>query len=342
MHHFQMEIPCCLTVLVYALAAITIVRLALYLITFLVAVYAYKLRKFFLSDDGRCPEISNLVKFQVAKSRTLYALITGSTDGIGLAYAKALARMGLNIVIVGRNDEKIDNAMKMVAEENKVQVRSLKVDFNEKNSDTLYDYIEDKTKDIEVAVLVNNVGVSYPYPMDYQNVSTDFIDQIVRVNALSVARMCRIFVPRMLEQSKEYRPVIINVSSIAALMRCAQYAAYGATKSFMNGLTGAIIFENQSKNITVQCVMPGLVATKMTALKKGSLIAAMPDEFVGQALSSLGILKESFGCLSHHVQTIALSFLPDFILRQILESNRRQVMRRLKRQQEAERSSKEE
>ena len=95
---------------------------------------------------------------------SVWAVVTGATDGIGKAIAFELASRGFNIVLVSRNSDKLTAAAKEIRETNAgIQTRTLVFDFTEDTSLPAYQALAKKVSDIDIAVLVNNVGVAIPF-----------------------------------------------------------------------------------------------------------------------------------------------------------------------------------
>ncbi|MEQ2253961.1 hypothetical protein ILYODFUR_037902 [Ilyodon furcidens] len=84
------------------------------------------------------------------------SVVTGASEGIGRAYAFALAERGMNVVIISRTKEKLDKVAKEIGETTGQSVKVIVADFSEEN---VFQEIEEELKDLNVGVLVNNVGV---------------------------------------------------------------------------------------------------------------------------------------------------------------------------------------
>merc|ERR1712061_893725 len=98
-----------------------------------------------------------------------WALVTGSTDGIGKAYAFALAAKGLNVVLVSRNPDKLKNVADQIEKCYKVNTKNIPVDF--KTSDAEYiPKVWKVIQGLDIGVLVNNVGMMYNYPEEFLTV----------------------------------------------------------------------------------------------------------------------------------------------------------------------------
>jgi 17beta-estradiol 17-dehydrogenase / very-long-chain 3-oxoacyl-CoA reductase len=95
---------------------------------------------------------------------TVWALVTGATDGIGKAIVFELAARGFNVVLVSRSIDKLSATAKEIKEKNPgVQTRTLVMDFTEDTSMSAYQSLAKRVNDIDIGVLVNNVGVAVPF-----------------------------------------------------------------------------------------------------------------------------------------------------------------------------------
>ena len=130
-----------------------------------------------------------------------WAIITGSTDGIGLGFAKYLAAKGFNLVCISRNGEKLARREKEIREYAK-ETKDLKIlnivkDFAQSYDPAFFDDIREQVKDLDVSMLINNVGVLFEdkvkvLPQTYQQI----IDHIV-INCCSQVGMFKTIWPQM-------------------------------------------------------------------------------------------------------------------------------------------------
>ena len=127
-----------------------------------------------------------------------WALVTGSTDGIGKAFAFAMASKGLNVVLVSRNSQKLKRVANEIQQKHLVQTKVITVDFRE----SAEDYVQSVQRDIEgldIGVLVNNVGMLYDYPEEFLDVAGGYqkIREWISVNITSMNAMTRLCLPQM-------------------------------------------------------------------------------------------------------------------------------------------------
>lgn len=239
-----------------------------------------------------------------------WALVTGSTDGIGKAYAFALAKRGLNIILVSRSPYKLQNVAAEIEEKFKVRTKIVDIDF----SGRVEDYIprlENEIKDMEVGVLVNNVGMSYEHPEEFLLLEEKRMRDMVAINIDALNAMCRLVMPGM---EKRRRGAVINISSMSAVVSSPMLAVYAASKAYVDKLSVALDQEYSRKGLTVQSVIPGYVVSKLSGLRKASLIAPTPDMFVKSALSRLGIYSRTMGYWTHDLMVAAMNALPAAIV----------------------------
>jgi 3-hydroxybutyrate dehydrogenase len=182
------------------------------------------------------------------------ALVTGSTSGIGLGIAKALARQGANIVLNGFGD----------AEGPKAEVAALGVKVGYHPADM------SKAADIEammkyaaetfgkVDVLVNNAGIQHVAPVE--DFPPERWDAIIAINLTSAFHTTRLALPAM---KKANWGRIINIASVHGLVASAQKSAYVAAKHGIVGLTKVTALETATTGITCNAICPGWVLTPL-------------------------------------------------------------------------------
>ena len=112
-----------------------------------------------------------------------------------------------------------------------------------------------------VGVLVNNVGMSYPFPKYFTELSDEEMHALIELNIASTVGMTRAVLPRMLNRK---RGAIVNMSSGAAAAPTALLAGYSGVKGFVLKFSESLHEELADKGIHVQCQIPLLVATKVS------------------------------------------------------------------------------
>ncbi|XP_014481981.1 PREDICTED: very-long-chain 3-oxoacyl-CoA reductase [Dinoponera quadriceps] len=223
-----------------------------------------------------------------------WAVITGATDGLGKAFAKALAEKGLDIVLVSRSMSKLKDVAAEIKQKYGVETRVVEADLTE--GQVVYAEIAKATEDLEVGVLVNNAGASYDHPEIFTNVSEEVLAKILQLNVAGVTGVARALLPGMLERKKG---VVINISSTAAAIPSPYLSVYSASKAYIDKLSADLAAEAAPRGVTIQCVLPGPVATKMSKIKRATWMAPTPEKFVEASLKTVGIESRTTGYPPH-------------------------------------------
>jgi 3-hydroxybutyrate dehydrogenase len=189
------------------------------------------------------------------------ALVTGSTSGIGLGIARALAAQGANVVINGFGE-----ATTIQGVEKELQALGVR---------TLYHGADmSKPGEIEqmvgaaeqtfgrVDILVNNAGIQHVAPVE--SFPVERWDSIIAINLTSAFHTTRIVVPKM-KQANWGR--IINVASVHGLVASAEKSAYVAAKHGIVGFTKSIALETAQTGVTCNAVCPGWVLTPLVQIQ---------------------------------------------------------------------------
>ncbi|XP_029669638.1 very-long-chain 3-oxoacyl-CoA reductase-like isoform X1 [Formica exsecta] len=223
-----------------------------------------------------------------------WAVVTGATDGLGKAFAKAFAEKGLDIVLISRSMSKLKDVAAEIEREYRVETRVIEADLTE--GQVVYAEIAKVTQDLEVGVLVNNAGASYDHPELFTNVSEEVLAKILQLNVAGVTGVARAVLPGMMERRKG---VLINVSSTAAAIPSPYLAVYAASKAYIDKLSADLATEAAPRGVTVQCILPGPVATKMSKIKRPTWMAPTPEKFVEATLRTVGIESRTTGYPPH-------------------------------------------
>ena len=207
--------------------------------------------------------------------------------------------MGYPLLIISRSDEKLAKVKTILLEENEKcsEIRTLVVDFT---SDNIYDKIDKEIKELKtIDVLVNNVGMSFKTAEYLTGISNlkEFIPSIINCNIVSMTRMIELVLPKMVDQR---RGVIINVSSISARRPVPLLSLYSASKAYCDHLSRALHHEYKDKGIVIQSVLPSFVATNMSRMKP-SFTCPTAKDYVREALTTVGIENQTYGCFSHRL-----------------------------------------
>ena len=194
------------------------------------------------------------------------ALVTGSTSGIGLGLAKALAAQGANIVMNGFGE--VDAAV--------AQVKALGVQVSYHGADmSKPDEIEAMVRHAEttfggVDILVNNAGIQHVARVE--NFPPERWDAVIAINLSSAFHASRFALPGM--QARNWGR-ILNISSVHGLVASAEKSAYVAAKHGLVGLTKVTALENATSGVTCNAICPGWVLTPLVQKQVDAKAAAL-------------------------------------------------------------------
>ena len=200
------------------------------------------------------------------------ALVTGSTSGIGLGIAKALARQGANIILNGFGDS--EGPLKEVQDVISSSSSGARVDYHGADMS--------KAADIEamfayatqtfgqVDILVNNAGIQHG--ANVQDFPVERWDAIIAINLTSAFHTSRLALPAM---QKAGWGRIINIASVHGLVGSAGKSAYVAAKHGIVGLTKVTALENAASGITCNAICPGWVLTPLVQKQVDAKAAQM-------------------------------------------------------------------
>lgn len=204
------------------------------------------------------------------------ALITGASSGMGAAFADRLAKRGYDLVIVARNQQRLNALASRLVTETGAKVDVLRADLTSRVD---VRRVEQRLRsDESMALLVNDAGVGTPKPVLVEDV--DFLESVVELNVLAAHRLT---IAAAQAFAARGRGGIINLSSIAALHPEHVNATYSASKAFILNLTQALHRETAPKGVKVQVVLPGATRTEFFERFGVSIDSRFPPEKIMEA-----------------------------------------------------------
>lgn len=203
------------------------------------------------------------------------AVVTGASGGIGEAIATALYNAGANVVLTGRNEDKLKALASKLGDRAKIVVASL--DSNEGIEKLLSESTE---KLGSIDILINNAGLTKDQLA--MRMKDEDWTQVIDVNLTSTFKLSRGVLKGMM---KNRWGRIISITSIVGVTGNPGQANYAASKAGIIGMSKSFAAEVASRNITVNCVAPGFIATAMTEVltddQKEKLNANIPAGRMG-------------------------------------------------------------
>jgi 3-oxoacyl-[acyl-carrier protein] reductase len=200
------------------------------------------------------------------------ALVTGASQGIGHACARALARHGAQVAVAARNKQKLDDLVTEISNAGgKASAYLIDVGDEEQVKAGIKSAIAELGK---IDILVNNAGITRDQLV--MRMKRNDWDSVLNTNLTSAYLCIQQVIGSMLKQRWGR---IINITSVFGQMGQAGQANYAASKAGLIGLTMAMAREVASRNITCNAVAPGFIETNMTA--------ALSEEFKQTAVKSI-------------------------------------------------------
>lgn len=244
-----------------------------------------------------------------------WAVITGATDGIGRALALELAREGLHLVLVGRSPAKLARVGDEARRDTSIKVKTVVFDLAGDGAEMGRGAasVAEAVDGLDVGLLVNNAGATYPCAAFFHEVETETWERVVKVNVEAATRISRAVVPGMVARR---RGAVVNVGSGSALVVPAfpLYAVYAASKAYIDQLSRSLSVEYKHYGVDVQCQIPLYVATKMSPVKGESPFIPSPEEYARAAVRCVGYGPRCVPYWRHSVQWFLASLLPDSAL----------------------------
>lgn len=189
------------------------------------------------------------------------ALITGATSGIGEACARKFAEGGYNLILTGRNAEKLE-AMKSQFEANGTEVLLLVFDVrNREKAAAALDSMEERWRHVDV--LINNAGLALGLEKEFEGSFEDW-ETMIDTNIKGLLTMTRLVVPGMVERGHGH---VINIGSVAGDAAYAGGNVYCATKAAVKTITDGLRIDLADTPIRVTNVKPGLVETNFSRVR---------------------------------------------------------------------------
>jgi len=176
------------------------------------------------------------------------ALVTGSTAGIGFAIASLLAQEGAAVVVSGRSQGRVEQAVQRIRTEGKdAQVTGVSADLGTKEGVNLL------IRNVPVVdILVNNLGIFEPKP--FSEITDEDWLRIFEVNVLSGVRLSRFYLPQMLQRNWGR---IVFISSESGVNIPVEMIRYGVTKTAQIALARGLAEASAGTGVTVNSVLPG-------------------------------------------------------------------------------------
>jgi NAD(P)-dependent dehydrogenase (short-subunit alcohol dehydrogenase family) len=207
------------------------------------------------------------------------AVISGAGSGLGAAITRALHDAGAEVIVIGRDENKLDR----VVAELGTRAQAIVCDVSDPDSVA---GLHDRLRGTEVSILVNNAGIPGPVAA-LTDISVADWDEVFSVNVRGTFLLCRALLPRMLERGDGD---IINIASVSGKRPLAHRTPYCASKMAVIGLTSTLAFEVGAAGVRVNSLSPGPVEGprmarnfRLEAERSGASVTDAEQAFVSRA-----------------------------------------------------------
>ncbi len=232
-----------------------------------------------------------------------WALVTGASSGIGGEFARQLADAGLNLVLVARRKQRLDDLARQFKSKNQIQVISINADLSRPDFLPL---IIAETQSIEIGLLVNNAGFG---------LARKFLDHaleeelaLLDVNCRAPLVLSHVFGRQMAERK---RGGIIFVSSVSGYLATPFEASYAASKVYELFLAESLGYELKENGVDVLALCPGSTDTEFHKVSGSRPVAAMAvGPVVYLALKNLGSKPVAIPGWHNRLLVYLLKFTP--------------------------------
>ncbi|KAF8348274.1 3-ketoacyl-CoA reductase [Amanita rubescens] len=258
------------SVLFFAIGALTIIRLVYRTVSVM-------LQTFILPG-------ASLKKFGVRDGA--WAVVTGASDGIGKEFSFQLAKAGFNILLVARNKTVLEETAAEIRNKYpQISTRTHSIDFAILDENA-YAELSEVLRSLDIGVLVNNVGKSHAMPAYLVDTPQPEITDIVNVNVHATLRVTYAALPGMVLRK---RGLILNVGSFAGAVPSPMLATYSGTKAFLSTFSSALGEEVRQHNIVVEHINTYFIVSKLSKIRKASVMIPTPGPYVRSVLSKIGL-----------------------------------------------------
>lgn len=204
---------------------------------------------------------------------------------MGKEFALQIARAGYNLVLVSRTESKMTALVEEIKAKNPaIQAKILAMDFAA-NRDTDYEKLKALVDDLDISILVNNVGKSHSIPVPFLLTPEDEMTDIITINCLGTLRVTQLVAPGMV---KRKRGLILNMGSFGGLLPTPLLATYSGSKAFLQQWSTALGAELEPYGITVQLYQAHLITSAMSKIRRPTLTVPTAKTWVKTALSKIG------------------------------------------------------
>lgn len=249
-----------------------------------------------------------------------WAIVTGATDGIGRGIAREFANKGINLILISRTTQRLEELQTELSK--LVSVEIIQIDFTtDVDFKSVLARVQNKKK---VHVLVNNVGVNADKPTLYIEHQDKMEDNIIKVNIINTLKLTREFLSW--DPSPAQKKYVLNVGSMLGSIPSPYQQIYSGTKAFLLYWTLGVAAEMR-QTYHFELLMTGLVCSKLSGAKRPGPFVPTADYYGKCCVNSFGFTHVTYPYLAHWL----LGFLSTIATNQILSAIIMRVGNRVRR-----------
>ena len=247
-------------------------------------------------------------------------VVTGGSEGIGLALARRLAARGHSLLLVARSPGPLAAAAESIRTEHKSEVAVMALDLAGADAPVVIE-AEVARLGLHVELLVNNAGIGYCGEFD--QATPEELEQLVALNVATPTRLMQHWLPGMRQRR---RGGILNIASLGGYVPGPYQAAYYASKAYLISLSEAVAAEARLDGVRVTAVVPGPVATRFHARMgaESALYRLLLPEVSADTVARWALLGHDLGLrrvvpgFLNSLAAVALRLLPNALLLPIM------------------------
>ena len=165
-------------------------------------------------------------------------------------------------------------------------MKILDIDFSARNNnDADYARLQALIDGLDVAILINNVGLSHNMPVPFVQTTSEEMDGIIEINCRATLKVTQAVVKGMVQRK---RGLVLTMGSFGGLVPTPLLATYSGSKAFLQHWSTALGSELAPKGVTVELVQSYLVTSKMSKIRKSSAMVPTPRQFVKATMGKIG------------------------------------------------------
>lgn len=211
-----------------------------------------------------------------------YALVTGASSGIGEAFARRLAKEGMNLIVVARRKERLEKLKNELEHTHNVNVIIVSLDLTQ---DDFLEILKQNIDGKEIGLLVNNAG--FGFRGEFVNADPNHYAKMIKLNCIAPTILTHYILPQMIQRN---RGALIFLGSLVAFQPTPMTTTYAATKVFNAFTSDALWYELRKHNIDVLSLNPGGTSTEFQYLANSSTgpFQRTSEQVVETAMKALG------------------------------------------------------